>query len=435
MIEKLYIPNIGSADPVDVIEVAVSAGQTIAVDDPLLTLEGDKATMEVPAKMAGTIVEVMIAVGDQVTEGDVILSLSVAADTAATASENEASDSAEAAGKAESRQAKPAAPAPASASAPVSAQSPAPAASDAAAEDALHASPAVRRIAREFGIRLAEVPATGPKGRILKSDIQTYVKARLAQGAGAAGQPVIPQAPVIDFSQFGPIETQPLSKIKRLTGQNLSRNWVSIPHVTHFDQADITEMEAFRQAKKGEAAEQGIRLTPLVFLMKALTLALTRYPQFNTSLSPDGQSLIYKSYYHIGVAVETPNGLVVPVIRDVDKKGLLQLAKELGEISEKARTTGLAIADMQGGSMTISSLGGIGGTGFTPIVNAPEVAILGVAKSSMQPVYQKHAAQFAPRLMLPMSLSYDHRVIDGAEAARFMTYLSACVSDIRHLLL
>lgn len=422
MIEKLYIPNIGSADPVDVIEVAVSAGQTIAVDDPLLTLEGDKATMEVPAKVAGTIVEVMIAVGDQVTEGDLILSISVAADTDVSARAS-AAPSAEVPAVTDTK------------TAPATTKSPAPVApEDSVPESELHAGPAVRRIAREFGIRLSDVPATGPKGRVLKSDIQAYVKARLAGGA-APGQSIIPQAPAIDFSQFGAIETQPLSKIKRLTGQNLSRNWVSIPHVTHFDQTDITEMEAFRQAKKGEAAEQGIRLTPLVFMMKALTRTLARYPQFNTSLSPDGQSLIYKSYYHIGVAVETPKGLVVPVIRDVDKKGFFQLAKELAEISQKARSTGLAMADMQGGSMTISSLGGIGGTGFTPIVNAPEVAILGVSKSSMQPVYEKNTAQFVPRLILPMSLSYDHRVIDGAEAARFMAHLSACISDIRDLLL
>ena len=295
-----------------------------------------------------------------------------------------------------------------------------------------HATPMVRRLASEFGVDLSRVTATGPKGRILKDDIQLYVKQQLvrAQNGGNAGL-TLPEMPVIDFSKFGEVETQALSKIKKLTGTNLRRNWLAIPHVTQFDEADITELEAYRKAQKSEAETRGLKLTPLVFIMKAVVGALKEFPRFNASLSPDSQSLIIKKYFHIGVAVDTPDGLVVPVVRDVDQKDIYTLAKELGDISEKARQGKLLPKDMQGGCFTISSLGGIGGTAFTPIVNAPEVGILGVSKAQMKPVYQNN--EFVPRLMLPLSLSYDHRVIDGAEGARFIVFLSQLLSHVEKL--
>jgi len=294
----------------------------------------------------------------------------------------------------------------------------------------------VRRFARELGVDLGKVKGSGPKSRILKDDVQAYVKTTLAQPAGApgggTGLSVLPM-PVVDFAKFGPIEAKPRSRIKKISGANLHRNWVSIPHVTQNDEADVTELEAFRKQMSEEQQKQGIRVTMLAFLIKAAVAALKQYPQFNASLSADGENLVLKQYYHIGVAVDTPNGLVVPVIRDSDKKGVLQLAKELGEVSAKARDGKLSPTDMQGGSFSISSLGGIGGSNFTPIINAPEVAILGVARSVMKPVWRDGA--FVPRLMLPLSLSYDHRVIDGAEGARFITYLSGILSDIRRVLL
>ena len=295
----------------------------------------------------------------------------------------------------------------------------------------LHATPIVRRLASEFGVDLSRVKATGPKGRILKEDVQLYVKQQLviAQSGGGKAGFSLPEMPVIDFSKFGEVETQALSKIKKLTGINLGRNWIVVPHVTQFDESDITELEAYRKAQKTEADNKGVKLTPLVFIMKAVAAALKEFPRFNASLSPDNQSLILKKYFHIGVAVDTPDGLVVPVIRDVDQKDIYALAKELGEISEKARQGKLLPRDMQGGCFTISSLGGIGGTAFTPIVNAPEVAILGVSKSQMKPVYQD--GNFVPRLMLPLSLSYDHRVVDGAEGARFITYFSKVLGEVR----
>jgi pyruvate dehydrogenase E2 component (dihydrolipoamide acetyltransferase) len=296
----------------------------------------------------------------------------------------------------------------------------------------VHAGPAVRRVAREFGVDLAKVTATGPKQRILKEDVQKYVKETLAKQTSSGGMG-LPQAPMVDFSQFGQTEVKALTKIKRLTGTNLHRNWLLVPHVTQFDEADITELEAFRNAEKASAEKQGYKLTPLIFIMKAVVAALKAYPQFNASLDASGESLILKKYYNIGVAVDTPNGLVVPVIRDVDKKSIYDLAKELAEISKKAREKGLSVNDMQGGCFSISSLGGIGGTAFTPIVNLPEVAILGVSKAQMKPIYSK--GQFEPRLMLPLSLSYDHRVIDGADGARFTSYLAHLLADIRRVLL
>jgi pyruvate dehydrogenase E2 component (dihydrolipoamide acetyltransferase) len=314
---------------------------------------------------------------------------------------------------------------------------PAPAPVDEAGFARAHASPAVRRFARELGVDLGKVKGTGPKERILKDDIQGFVKQALSRPAAApAGGGLglaLPAMPVVDFAKFGPVETKPLSRIQKISGAFLHRNWVSIPHITQQDEADITELEAFRKALSDEAQKQGVRLTPLAFMIKACVAALQRFPTFNASLSPDGESLILKRYYHIGVAVDTPNGLVVPVLRDADKKGVLALAKELGEVSARMRDGKIAPADMQGGTFSISSLGGIGGTHFTPIINAPEVAILGVSRSSMKPVWKD--GQFVPRLILPLSLSYDHRVIDGAEGARFITYLNSVLTDIRRLVL
>jgi len=307
---------------------------------------------------------------------------------------------------------------------------------DEAAFGHAHASPAVRRLAREFGVDLARVKGTGPKERILKEDVQSHVKAELARPRGAEGGGfgmTLPPLPPVNFAKFGPVETRPLSRIRKLSGSNLHRNWVSIPHITQHDEADITELEAFRKAQAEEAKKSGIKFTMLGFLMKASVVALKQHPEFNASLAPDGESLVLKQYYHIGIAVDTPNGLVVPVIRDVDKKGLLELAKELGEVSARMRAGKIAPTDLQGGCFSISSLGGIGGTNFTPIINAPEVAILGVGKAAMKPVWQ--GREFTPRLMVPLSLSYDHRVIDGALGARFISYLSSVLSDIRRLVL
>jgi len=306
---------------------------------------------------------------------------------------------------------------------------------DEAAFGKAHASPAVRRLAREFGVDLSRVKGTGPKQRILKEDVQIYVKAELARPRGAAGGIGfdLPPLPQVDFAKFGPVEMQPLSRIKKLSGANLHRNWVSIPHITQHDEADISELESFRKSQAEEAKKSGLKITMLGFLMKAVVVALKQYPAFNASLSADGESLIVKQYYHIGIAVDTPNGLVVPVIRDVDKKGLLELAKALGEVSARMRAGKIAPTDLQGGCFSISSLGGLGGTLFTPIVNAPEVAILGVGKAVMKPAW--NGKEFVPRLMLPLSLSYDHRVIDGAQGARFISYLSGVLSDIRRLVL
>ncbi|MCB1827404.1 MAG: dihydrolipoyllysine-residue acetyltransferase [Coxiellaceae bacterium] len=424
MAEKILVPDISGAENVDVIEVMVSVGDTVAVDDPLITLEGDKATMEVPSSGAGVVESIAVKVGDKVSEGSLILTLK--GEGAAAAPEKQDSKKEE---KPAEKKETSVEPVTAAVSAPV----------DLSDEDDdqgdVHAGPGVRRTAQEFGIPLEKIKGTGAKGRILKEDVQKYVKSKLAAAdSGSSAGFGFPSAPVVDFSKFGPIDTQPLSKIKKITGVNMSRNWVTIPHVTQFDEADITELEAFRQQQKTIAAQQGLKLTPLVFIMKAVVSALHEFPQFNASLDASGENLIYKKYFNIGIAVDTPNGLVVPVIRDVDKKGMFDLAKELGEISTKAREKGLGLADMQGGCFTISSLGGIGGTAFTPIINAPEVAILGVSKSARKPIVQPNG-EILPRLMLPLSLSYDHRVIDGAEAARFTVFLSSRLADIRNILL
>lgn len=408
------VPDLGGASDVDVIEVLVQVGDEIAEDAPLLTLEGDKATMDVPSALAGRVVALKVAVGDKVSEGDVIVELASAVAAVQVA------ESPVVAPLAEKKPVK----------AETSQEMMAPATTE------VYAGPAVRRLAFELDVDLSRVKGTGEKGRVTKADLKRHLSAGASTSSAAAALPFkLAPLPKIDFAKFGEVETLALNKIKRATAANMHRNWVGIPHVTQFDKADITDMEAFRQKQKAAAAAEGVKLTPIVFIMKAVVSALRAFPRFNASLDASGENLILKKYFHIGVAVDTPQGLVVPVIRDVDRKSLFDLAKELGEVSQKARTEGLSLAAMQGGCFTISSLGGIGGTAFTPIVNAPEVAILGVSKSEQQPVFDADSGQFVPRLMLPLSLSYDHRVIDGAEAARFSVFLASRLADIKTLLL
>jgi pyruvate dehydrogenase E2 component (dihydrolipoamide acetyltransferase) len=437
-IKEVVVPDIGDFKDVPVIEVMVKPGDSIKPEQSLITLESDKATMEVPAPFAGIVKDIKVKVGDKVSQGSVIASVEAGEGAPAPAT-------APAAPSAPARApAPPPAPVAPAAAAPAPAPAPAPAAAapalapvDEAGFAKAHASPAVRRFARELGVDLSKVTGTGPKSRVLREDVQGYVKQALARPAAAAAGPglglALPAMPAVDFSKFGPIESKPLSRIKKISGANLHRNWVAIPHITQNDEVDITEMEAFRKQSADELQKQGVKLTPLAFLIKACVAALKRFPSFNASLSPDGESLILKQYYHIGVAVDTPNGLVVPVIRDADRKGAVELAKELAGVSQRMRDGKMSPTDMQGGTFSISSLGGIGGTHFTPIINAPEVAILGVSRSSMKPVWKD--GQFVPRLMLPLSLSYDHRVIDGAEGARFITYLNSALTDVRRLLL
>jgi pyruvate dehydrogenase E2 component (dihydrolipoamide acetyltransferase) len=420
--KNITLPDIGGATDVDVIEVLVKVGDTIKIDSPLLTLESDKATMEVPSSDEGVVKELKVKAGDKVSTGSVIMVLETNAAASKEAAPKEAAES-KPAPKAE-QQTPPA----------KTEQKPAPAdTAEKIDHGDVHAGPAVRKIAREFGIELSAISATGPKQRILKEDVQDYVKARLNQSSGTGSPSGLPTAPVVDFSKFGEIETKPLTRLKKVSGKNLHRNWLLVPHITQFAQADITEMEAYRQAQKAQMEKAKLKLTPLVFIMKAVVAALKAFPQFNASLDANHENLILKKYFHIGVAVDTPDGLVVPVIRDVDQKSLKELAQELQTISEKARQKQLTPNEMQGGCFSISSLGGIGGTAFTPIINVPEVAILGVSKASLQPVYDND--KFVPRLMLPLSLSYDHRVIDGADGARFVVYLTEMLSDIRNLLL
>ncbi|QLE29812.1 pyruvate dehydrogenase complex dihydrolipoyllysine-residue acetyltransferase [Vibrio parahaemolyticus] len=428
--KEVNVPDIGG-DEVEVTEIMVAVGDTVEEEQSLITVEGDKASMEVPAPFAGTVKEIKIAAGDKVSTGSLIMVFEVAGAAPAPAAAP-----AQAAAPA-------AAPAP-KAEAPAAAAPAAPAAGDFQDNDEYaHASPVVRRLAREFGVNLSKVKGSGRKSRILKEDVQNYVKEalkRLESGAAASGKGdgaalgLLPW-PKVDFSKFGETEVQPLSRIKKISGANLHRNWVMIPHVTQWDNADITALEAFRKEQNAIEAKKdtGMKITPLVFIMKAAAKALEAFPAFNSSLSEDGESLILKKYVNIGIAVDTPNGLVVPVFKDVNKKGIYELSEELMAVSKKARAGKLTAADMQGGCFTISSLGGIGGTAFTPIVNAPEVGILGVSKSEMKPVW--NGKEFEPRLLLPLSLSYDHRVIDGAEGARFITYLNSCLSDIRRLVL
>ena len=417
--KNILAPDLGGATDVEVIEVLVKVGDTLSVDTSIATLESDKATLEVPASDAGIVKEIKIKVGDKINSGAILLTIE--ASDAGSSTKDTPTAPVKSASPENVKQSKP----------PVAEKVAEPVAQAPETTNGVHAGPAVRRLARELGINLTEVNGSGPKQRILKDDVNAFIKNKLTQSP--AGGFSLPQVPQIDFSKFGDIESKPLSRIKKISGKNLQRNWVTIPHVTQFASADITELETFRQLQKATLEKQNIKITPLVFIMKAVVVSLKKFPQFNASLDASGENLIYKKYFHIGVAVDTPEGLVVPVIRDVDKKGLSELAKELAVVSEKARNKQLAPGDMQGGTFSISSLGGIGGTAFTPIINAPEVAILGVSKSSQQPVYEQ--GQFVPRLMLPLSLSYDHRVIDGADGARFITYLTSVLSDIRNLLL
>lgn len=438
-VKSVPLPDIGNFKDLPVIEVLVVAGDRVEAEQSLITLESDKATMEIPAPFAGVVKKVLVKTDDTVNVGDIIVEMD-ADDAASTAPEP--AKTAPAAANAPAPE--PAAPAPVEA-APAVAVAPTPAAAPANVENtpintptfgaAFHASPSVRAFARTLGVDLAKVTGTGVKGRIQKADVTAFVKNTLTQSAGPAATAggSIPPLPSIDFSQFGEIETVPLSRIQKRSGKHLSTCWLNIPHVTQFDETDITDLEAFRQSLKARAEKAGVKLTPLVFILKAVARALADFPKFNASLDASGENLILKKYIHIGVAVDTPNGLVVPVIRNVDQKGLFELSAELAEVSTRARDGKLSPEDMSGGCFSISSLGGIGGTQFTPIVNGPEVAILGVSRAKMSPVW--NGETFEPRLMLPLALSYDHRVIDGAQGARFITALSAVLSDLRELIL
>lgn len=426
-IKQVLVPDIGDYKEVGVIEVMVKVGDTVNAEDTLLTLETDKAAMDVPSPFAGLIKEIAVKVGDKVSQGSLILTLECADAPAPSQAAPGVSSLPPVASGDVSLHSKTAAVAAVQTAVPVMAQM-------ISSGGKAHASPAIRRFARELGVDVTQVRGNGVKGRVTKDDVQNFVKAALSQPRGAGGNGLqVLASPVVDFAKFGAIETKPLSRIQKISGANLHRNWVTIPHVTQFDEADITEMEAFRKELSAEYAAQNIKITPLAFMLKAVVTALQKYPEFNASLDSSGENLVLKQYFHIGVAVDTPDGLMVPVLRDVDKKGIVQLAKELGEVSVKAREKKITAADMQGGCFTISSLGGIGGTAFTPIINAPEVAILGVSRSSMKPVWKDGA--FEPRLMLPLSLSYDHRVIDGALGARFAVYLSQVLADTRRLAL
>jgi pyruvate dehydrogenase E2 component (dihydrolipoamide acetyltransferase) len=461
-IKQILVPDIGDYKDVSIIEVMVKVGDTIKAEDNLVTLETDKAAMDVPSPYAGVIKEMKVKVGDKVSQGALILLLE-SSDAAGAPSQalppnpptSTSSGQASAKGGAVVVPATPPTVPATTSTAPI-VQAPIPATPAISPSESglagmgglppnsqkgglggisAHASPAIRRFARELGVQVAQIKGSGAKGRVTKDDVQLFVKAALAQPRGAAGSNGLQvlATPVVDFAKFGAIEIRPLSRIKKIAGANLHRNWVTIPHVTQFDEADITEMEAFRKELGVEYAKQNIKITPLAFMLKAVVVALQQFPEFNASLDASGENLVLKQYFHIGVAVDTPDGLMVPVLRDVDKKGIVQLAKELGEVSAKAREKKITAADMQGGCFSISSLGGIGGTAFTPIINAPEVAILGVSRAIIKPMHQDDT--FVARLMLPLSLSYDHRVIDGAAAARFTVYLAQVLADTRRLAL
>ena len=429
----IVVPDVGEADEVVLTEYLVAVGDQVNVDDSLVVLESDKASMEIPSPFAGTVAALKVEVGLQVQEGDVLLSLIAKPSSGATLAPSVSVDQAPsaAASLAKAAQAPHETPSPAQSGQATSAGQ----ASVQPSGKNVYAGPAVRKIARQFGVELGLVKGTGRKGRVLKEDVQAYVKKQLASPAssGASSGAGIPPIPSIDFSKFGETELRPMSRIKQATAKNLHRSWLNVPHVTQFDEADITELEIFRKTQNAELVKSGQKLTPLAFMVAACVSALKQFPQFNASIEPDYKNLILKKYYNIGVAVETPDGLVVPVIKDADKKGIVELATETATLAQQARDKKLPIDSMQGATFTISSLGGIGGTQFTPIVNAPEVAILGVSKSKMTPVW--NGDKFEPRMMLPLSLSYDHRAIDGAEAARFTDYLSAVLADLRRMLL
>jgi pyruvate dehydrogenase E2 component (dihydrolipoamide acetyltransferase) len=433
---ELKVPDIGDFTDIPVIEILVKVGDTVKKEDSLVSLESDKATMEVPASHSGVIKELKVKLGDKVSMGAVVAVIEEAAGATAssptpapkpTPTQTPASTGVSTA--------------PAPKPAPVLPSQPAPISKPLTSDTGVvpshvHASPSIRKLAREFGVDLGKVKGSGTKGRITEEDVKGFVKQELAKpsgGSAAGGTFGLPQMPFVDFTKFGAVETRALSRIKKLSGANLHRNWVGIPHVTQHDEADITEAEAFRVSTNEEIAKSGVKVTMLAFLVKAVVAGLKKYPEFNASLEPSGENLILKKYFNVGFAADTPNGLVVPVVKDADKKSVTDIAKEMAELAAKAREGKLSPTEMQGGCFSISSLGGIGGTFFTPIINAPEVAILGVSKSKMQPVW--NGKEFTPRLILPMSLSYDHRVIDGAAAARFSTYIASLMSDIRKLVL
>jgi pyruvate dehydrogenase E2 component (dihydrolipoamide acetyltransferase) len=435
---EVKVPDIGDFTDIPVIEILVKPGDTVKKEDSLISLESDKATMEVPSTHAGVVKELKVKLGDKVSMGSLVLLLEESATAAAAAPSAPPAEAAKAAPAQTQAPARPAEATPPK-PAPVLAPSPAPVAVSAGhgvVTANVHASPSIRKLAREFGVDLTKVKGSGNKGRINEEDVKGFVKTELAKPAGSAaagGAFAFPSMPHIDFTKFGSIETRALSRIKKLSGNNLARNWMMIPHVTQQDEADITEVEAFRVKTNEEIAKSGVKVTMLAFLIKASVAALKKFPEFNSSLEPGGENLILKKYFNIGFAADTPNGLVVPVIKNADQKSVIDIAREMTELSAKAREGKLSPTEMQGGCFSISSLGGIGGTFFTPIINAPEVAILGVSKSSMKPIW--NGKEFVPRLILPMSLSYDHRVVDGASGARFSTYLASLMSDIRKLVL
>ena len=436
---EIKVPDIGDFKEVEVIEILVKVGDTVKAEQSLITVESDKASMEIPSSHAGVVKELKIKLGDKVAEGSIVLMLEASA-SANTSAPAPASTPAPATASVTTPASVSVAAAPEVKSAPVSAVAPATIASS-AQHGKSHASPSIRKFARELGVDLAQVQGSGPKGRVVLEDVQGFVKGVMRNGVSASpvtsgvsggGMSLLPW-PSLDFSKFGSTELQPLSRIKKISGPNLHRNWVMIPHVTQFEEADVTDLEEFRKQSNDALAKSGVKLTMLAFVIKASVAALKKFPAFNASLDAAGENLILKHYYHIGFAADTPNGLVVPVIKNADQKGIAEIAKEMAELSAQAREGKLKPADMQGASFTISSLGGIGGTAFTPIINAPEVAILGLSKSSIKPVWD--GKQFLPKLMMPLSLSYDHRVIDGAMGARFAVYLAEVLADMRRTLL
>ena len=442
--KEVRVPDIGDFENVEIIEIHVQLGDEVAIEDPLMTLETDKASMDIPSPAAGKIVELKISQGDRVSAGDVVLLLEESGgddqakeDTGSGEQEEKAAtEKKESGAKKESKSEPRREPRSESSSTEKSAAGPRAAgpkdSAPGSASSSVHAGPSVRKFAREMSVELDRVKGSGVKGRITHDDVKAWVKQALQSGASAGGGAGLPMVPEVDFSKFGPTELKALSRVQRIAGPRLHASWVNLPHVTQFDEADITQTERTRKELKADAEKEGVKLTPLAFILRACVKALREFPQFNASLHPDGQQLVMKRYFNIGFAVDTPGGLVVPVIKGVEGKSLFQVARELGELSEKARDGKLAGADMQGGNFTVSSLGSLGGTFFTPIINAPEVAILGVSRHTMQPVWQD--GEFVPRLMLPLSLSYDHRVIDGAAGVRFTRFLAEVLSDVDRLL-